>query len=870
MEKGGNQRVNIIFEAKLRVGGGVNKPYSTSSPSDRDIFCRSKYIDRKFYDSSAYNKVLMSIMSSKVGTVPKLPTHSTIDTPKQVVHQMHHQGGGISTRRPRRSSMPLTLSDDPDTSGPGNSQKVIVPTINVEKVSIGDVDFDFHRNKAFHDDWFLNSPERNILSPSLNPFGSCRRLRDDLTTTWHPPSPHFNERTKERIKASNIVTGRSALGNDKGGAGMRTSQQEGTAVPKSGRMNGLTRRLSTSDLFHPGDNHDSPENKGGGGESHRNIEGTIRPTSSSRRTTGLVRQRSSPDLLEVENLDLLVHHNGANDGNHSLMRTNSSRLVVSSRRQGGYHKDSLSCSSHNNSLMATRNSESEPRRGLRNSIDATKARPEMMHSGLIEEHHLGDYNCSAKHELSSSSFASHQDGSHGDIMMKEGSCEERTALKSHANQRMRESADKDTNRRSRTTENSKKESQNGKSERPVAGKEELISELMHCLHTAEVAEPAPPVPQSSKSLSTMEAFGKGDKLNPTSCRQRRNQASLTEQANPRSRSRSRSKSRKSNIPRRKQSDEPTSSGEIESTRRKMVLRAGNTNAESRSPTRTLSNAGAPELPPTDDPVHRDDQPEGGGGSYPDKVARTSRGTTSNRRNNRLSTQTRNRSRSRSKSRDVRGPTRHTNDDPEVTEGDHPERGRPPSDRQSRSSRGISLRRVTRGRDRREAHTTTHISPVRGKSQDAELNRSRDRRASQSTAPTSPVRSKSRDTVQRRFRRISKGSNPSGPIPTASLRGQHRARPEAPGPNNGITDFVGSSLARDTCYDGSVGSKMPVGRLIGSADSTRPKPCEGARHPARRGTNSYEYSISSAGASNVISVDDLAGVPKSYAQSQECR
>jgi hypothetical protein len=864
MERGGNKRVNSIFEATLLQQGGagasVQKPNPASSQSDRDTFCRIKYIDRKFYDSSAYAASLVS--STTVGVVPK-----------QRIHRMSHphQGAGMRRRTTimtRQNSMPSlqdttvaaavaaaasSASQDDGDVDPrrgqqqGNKEKLLVPMIDVIKVAISDVDFDFHCNRSLssHDDWFLNSPEQSkkVPSPSLrsaSAVGTIRRERDELATTWHPPSPRFNERTKERIKATNIVMGRS-VSNIAEEKGIKSHQQaHGTASSsaKLRRMNGLTRRLSSPALFQNGDNLDFLGKDEKNDKSQHNIEETVRSTSTStsasRRKDGLVRQHSSPALREGEDHDQVAGHpsGGVSDVRHSSMRSITSGQGTRSRRRGPYY-DSMSCSWHSNAPPTTNNAESDIRGVRRKSNDAsTKARLEMMRSGSIDEHHDGEFDIPAPQESSSLLLDALHICSNGDTRKGDSTGEQKTALKSHTNQRKRESGHKDTNRRSITEGNTKRESQSGKGERPVPGKEKLITEIIHCLQTTDTAETAPLVLESSKSVGTLEPVGQGDKINPTATRQRRSQVSLMEQTNPRSRSRSRSKSRKSNFPRRKKSDEFVSSSEAISTRRKVVPRVEGARTASMSPTRSSSNAGASAIPPSENSIVSEEPLEGGASSS-DRVTRTSRGTSLSRQyrsRDRLSTQSIHTSRSRSKSRDARKAARQSKDDPEVPETCQPEMGHSSHHHQPRTSTGPLLRRGTRVRDRADAQSSTCASPVRSKSRDTGQPRTRDSTSTNSTGHSSPVRSKSRDTGQTRTRdsNSTKSTGSTSPIRSRSRdTGRTRTRDSTStnstshsSPVRSKSRDTGRTRTRDSTSSKSAGSKSPVRSKSRDAGRTR--------------------------------------------------
>ena len=93
MEKGGNKRVNAIFEAKWI--DGTTKLNNKSSGAERQAFCRDKYNDLKYCDASIYENVA-DIMDAEPPPKPEPPLN-----------------GKAKSRRPRfdrQMSMPVLAS----------------------------------------------------------------------------------------------------------------------------------------------------------------------------------------------------------------------------------------------------------------------------------------------------------------------------------------------------------------------------------------------------------------------------------------------------------------------------------------------------------------------------------------------------------------------------------------------------------------------------------------------------------------------------------------------------------------------------------------------------------------------------------------
>ena len=66
MENGGNKKVNLIFEGKLKNFGSLNtKPSAGADGRTRERFIRDKYERRKYFDASALQKAEEESSSSE-------------------------------------------------------------------------------------------------------------------------------------------------------------------------------------------------------------------------------------------------------------------------------------------------------------------------------------------------------------------------------------------------------------------------------------------------------------------------------------------------------------------------------------------------------------------------------------------------------------------------------------------------------------------------------------------------------------------------------------------------------------------------------------------------------------------------------------
>jgi hypothetical protein len=152
MEQGGNSVVNRVFGANLR-GSAPAGLSATSEMSERNNFCRKKYIERKYYQSAEYLKILKAINRSA----------STSNG---------------TARNP--SAMPRVK---PFSKNMRKGSKI---TETKEKIS----DADFFKSMSEDDDWL--KPFEKMEYQQIN-FSHRRRKDkkngDELSHSWHPESP---------------------------------------------------------------------------------------------------------------------------------------------------------------------------------------------------------------------------------------------------------------------------------------------------------------------------------------------------------------------------------------------------------------------------------------------------------------------------------------------------------------------------------------------------------------------------------------------------------------------------------------------------------------------------------------------------------
>lgn len=227
--------MNLIFESELTDGS--KKPNPTSPALDRDSFCRSKYIDRKFYEQSAYAVVLeqISMGGSMVadGITNNMATTNRKDRPHCPTRMMV-----------RQSSMPVLMGRTIASNDPFRPRNCpVAPVVDLVKEAINDTDFDFFSKTASNDDWFLSSPQQR-KSPSKSKSAYGRVARDELAMTWHPQSPHSRRKIE---KSSELGKGGAEVGRkckDTESHGDNTKNVQGASRTRSGRMIGLARRNS--------------------------------------------------------------------------------------------------------------------------------------------------------------------------------------------------------------------------------------------------------------------------------------------------------------------------------------------------------------------------------------------------------------------------------------------------------------------------------------------------------------------------------------------------------------------------------------------------------------------------------------------------
>lgn len=214
MEMGGNRRANQIFEAKLRDAS--IKPTSRSDGPERNVFCRAKYVDRKFFDPSVYPAVLKDA-SRRMEELEKQRSD------RQSQHQQQPQkilSNAANLQRSKklqrlksesallssyadlvnnRSRPMVSLDVNPfdgnsfDELKKKNSTVTAAPVFPVLKEKVSDTDFFMMSptKSGAADDWFLSGQTKSKL----------KSLKfDELGHSWHPKAPPKKETSRASSK----------------------------------------------------------------------------------------------------------------------------------------------------------------------------------------------------------------------------------------------------------------------------------------------------------------------------------------------------------------------------------------------------------------------------------------------------------------------------------------------------------------------------------------------------------------------------------------------------------------------------------------------------------------------------------------------
>ncbi|KAG7372364.1 putative GTPase activating protein [Nitzschia inconspicua] len=151
MERGGNLRVNRIFEANLN--NRSTKPAATSDMSVRNEFCKMKYMERKCYVANEYHDAIEAIRRA----ISSSSSHSISRNPKTVV--------------------PVKRLEN------SHQRKVAKGSSEIKAFS----DADFFKSRNGDCGW-----EKPFDFPGNEHLKTAHRARKDngeLSRSWHPESP---------------------------------------------------------------------------------------------------------------------------------------------------------------------------------------------------------------------------------------------------------------------------------------------------------------------------------------------------------------------------------------------------------------------------------------------------------------------------------------------------------------------------------------------------------------------------------------------------------------------------------------------------------------------------------------------------------
>jgi stromal membrane-associated protein len=203
MERGGNKRVNAIFEAKWNQKG--QKPTVTTDITQRTTYIRQKYMEKVWYDGSIY-QILSTIQDAEPVVAPKSPSISISSQKKVKKSRMpsHSQPQPLSSQwslHPSSNNNNNNNNNYSDHSSNDNKQQVLSQS--------------FHgggggpKEPSHHWDPFaamtnIPSPHKRASSSGYaggggGGAGGRRRAKDELSMSWHPSA------VVDPIKATTIT-----------------------------------------------------------------------------------------------------------------------------------------------------------------------------------------------------------------------------------------------------------------------------------------------------------------------------------------------------------------------------------------------------------------------------------------------------------------------------------------------------------------------------------------------------------------------------------------------------------------------------------------------------------------------------------------